>query len=99
MNPGEILKMIAVQNVTKAWGKASICIADQDHDSNVAERQIGLVHEHIQPGSKYVPWRGKETIHSPFIYIVGQYFNCDADDELWLVVGYDPKVERKGWGR
>lgn len=86
---GAILKQASGMNNTRSWEKVSIVLCDTQATTTAAERQIGLVHEEIQAGSRYVTWRGEITIESPFIYLIAQFGNCTAADECWLIVGYE----------
>lgn len=95
---GARLKQVSIQNVTDAWNKGTIMLSTQDFLSGTGKGQIGLLHEAIQAGSRYITWRGNEKIDDPYVFVIGQFFSCTAADELWLVIGYEMPPSKKGWG-
>lgn len=91
---GAILKQVSCQNAARNWNKLSIILCTQP--TQAVNEQVALLHEAIQAGSRYVTWRGNIRIDSPYIYVLGNFFNCTAGDELWIIVGYE-MPEKRGW--
>ena len=95
MPVGSTVYVIKAHNNTKNWTKAIIAI-NSDKKLDWAS-QLSLVQDEIQCGHQPIIWQGEPfRIESPFMYILGYFYDADLSDILYLEIGYEPSA-KKGW--
>lgn len=85
---GKHLRVANLRNLTKNWNLCSLSLADADNLLSTQTETISLV-QRVQLGNKDVAWQGDVLIEEPHRFVKAIFYRCDADDKLYLTVGYD----------